>query len=78
MPRIVSDGIALVRDWRLKRVNLGPELMRDILVSQRFTEGLYPIRIDERAPYSLIDARTTPREGCETIERRAMVALLKC
>jgi len=78
MPAIVGQGIALVRDRRLKRVNLGSELMQDPLVSQRFTEGLYPIRIDSGAPYLLLDARITPRGGCETVERRAMVVLLKC
>ena len=73
MPAIVSQGMTLVRDRQLKRVSLSSELMQDPLLSQRFTEGLYPIRIDSAAPYVLLDARSTPRVGCDTLERRAWV-----
>ncbi|HUQ20592.1 MAG TPA: hypothetical protein VM099_13335 [Gemmatimonadaceae bacterium] len=78
MPAIVSEGIALARDRRLKRVNVGPELMQDPLMSQRFVEGLYPIRIDSGAPYLLLHARKSLSAGCETLEQRAMIVLLEC
>jgi hypothetical protein len=78
MPAIVSQGMALVRDRQLKRVTLSAELMQDPLLSQRFTEGLYPIRIDSAAPHVLLDARSTPRDGCETLDRRALIVLLEC
>src|SRR5689334_25119750 len=56
MPAIVGQGIALVRDQRLKRVNLGSELMQDPLVSQLFTEGPHPFRIKSASRYRFLNA----------------------
>lgn len=78
LPEIVNQGIALVRNRQLQRVNLSAELVDNTLVLQRFTEGLYPIRLDQGAEYSLVGSRDPRRGSCETIEERALVALVKC
>lgn len=78
LPELVNQGIALVRNRQLQRVNLSADLWDDGLMGQRFTEGLYPIRVDLKAEYSLVGSRDPSRGLCETIEERALVALVKC
>lgn len=78
LPEIVNQGIELVRNRQLPRVNFSAELWDDALLHQRFAEGLYPIRLDRGTKYSLVGSRDPHRGSCETIEERPLVALVKC
>lgn len=78
LPLIVHQGVEMVRAHRPPSVRLSPSLGERALTLQRYTESLYPIRVDTRAPIMLLDRDETLVVGCRVIDQRPLVRLAQC
>ncbi len=75
---LVYQGIGLVRASHLSKVNLSPRIWDSQEFSQRFMEGMYPIRLDRNSKFILIEPKDQVGLNCQMISQQPLVLLVKC
>lgn len=76
-PRVLSAA-AHVRAYRARSVSLSPSLQGDAVFHQRFSEFIYPSRIDPGATWLLARAGEAVAPGCATVASAQDLAFYRC
>lgn len=78
LPTAVLESRILLRQIGANEFSLSSEILADALMSQRMTEGLYPIRLQTQSPVRIARIKETIPKNCARKIQGTDVQLLAC